>query len=387
MPVRNRKPDSTRPVMRWFWVIFGGGILLALLLSAAMLLFSAESGAALPKAAADLSAFDLLYLRAYLRLNYTALRAHSAAGDGVFEVTEGETATEICARLQQEAWVADADLVCNYLRYTGGDRLIGSGMFLIRGGQSAQEIADSLSSAETKIRTFTAFPGWRLEETAAALPAAGIPLTESEFLAAAAGRPDSGGGLSDLYAEIPSWATLEGFLLPGEYRVVPGDTADRVVERMLVNFSQSLPAGWMDAVHARGWTVYQAVTLASILQREAVREEEMPLIASVLYNRLNQGMRLQVDSTVQYAIGFQAGRGNWWATPLLDSDLGFDSPYNTYLYAGLPPGPICAPGLAALNAAAFPVSSNYLYFRAACDGSGRHNFSETYLQHLANACG
>jgi UPF0755 protein len=387
MSVRNGRPDPSIPVMRWFWAIFGGGVVLALVFSGAMLLFSAESGAALPKAARNLSAFDLLYLRAYLRLNYNSLRAPSAAGDGVFEVTEGETAMEICARLQQEAWVKDADLVCHYLRYTGGDRLIGSGLFLIRGGQSPQEIADSLSSNETKIRTFTAFAGWRLEEIAAALPAAGIPLTEAEFLAAASGRPNSSGGLADLFSEIPSWATLEGFLMPGEYRVVPGDTADRVVERMLVNFSQSLPAGWVEAVHARGWTVYQAVTLASIIQREAVLEEEMPLIASVLYNRLDQGMRLQADSTVQYAVGFQAGRGEWWATPLLDADLGYDSPYNTYLYDGLPPGPISAPGLAALNAAAFPVLSNYLYFRAACDGSGRHNFAETYLQHLANACG
>jgi UPF0755 protein len=388
MPRRKLKNNrAASPVMRWFWAIFAGGIVLALILSGAMLLLSAESGAALPKAAADLSTFDLLYLRAYLRLNYDALRAPSAAGDGVFEVYEGETATDICVRLKQEAWVADADLICNYLRYTGGDRRIGSGMFLIRGGQSPQQIADSLSSAETKIRTFTAFAGWRLEEIAAALPAAGIPLTPSEFLAAAYGRPNSSGGLTALYAEIPEWASLEGFLLPGAYRVVPGDTADRVVERMLVNFWQSLPAGWVEAVRARGWTVYQAVTLASIIQREAMLAEEMPLIASVLYNRLSQGMRLQADSTVQYAIGFQAGRGDWWATPLLDADLGFDSPYNTYLYAGLPPGPISSPGLEALNAAAFPVPSSYLYFRAACDGSGRHNFAETYLQHLANACG
>jgi UPF0755 protein len=129
------------------------------------------------------------------------------------------------------------------------------------------------------------------------------------------------------------------------------------------------------------------VTLASIIQRETLVEEEMPLMASVLYNRLAQGMRLQVDPTVQYAVGFQAGRGGWWVNPLLDADLALDSPFNTYLYYGLPPGPICSPSPAALEAVAYPLVSSYLYYRAACDGSGRHNFAETYLQHLSNACG
>jgi UPF0755 protein len=112
----------------------------------------------------------------------------------------------------------------------------------------------------------------------------------------------------------------------------------------------------------------------------------MPLIASVFFNRLQRNGKLETDPTVQYALGFQAGRGGWWAIPLTDSDFSIDSPYNTYLYYGLPPGPICNPGLPALQAVAFPAESSYLFFRAACDGSGRHNFAETDAQHDANAC-
>jgi UPF0755 protein len=260
-------------------------------------------------------------------------------------------------------------------------------MFLLRAGQNPRQIADSLSSGESKIRLLTVFAGWRQEEIADALPAAGISITPNDFLTAAGGRPDGDRGLAALYGEIPDWATLEGFLFPAEYRVVPGDTADQIVQRMVLNFRQSLPAGWQAAVPSRGLSVYQAVTLASIIQREAVLEEEMPLIASVYFNRLSQGKRLEADPTVQYALGFQADRGRWWTNPLWSADLGLDSPYNTYRNYGLPPGPICNPGSAALQAVAEPAQTSYLFFRAACDGSGRHNFAETYIQHLANACG
>ncbi|MBN1439900.1 MAG: endolytic transglycosylase MltG [Anaerolineales bacterium] len=387
MPRRNPNPKPELNAWKPFLGIFLSGIILSLIASCAVLLLSEDSGTPLPKPADDLSTLDLLYLRAYLRLHYDDLRSPSAPADGVFDVVEGETAAEICVRLEQQAWVHSADLVCNYLRYTGGDRRIGSGSFLIRAGQSPQQIADSLASAESKIRLFTLFAGWRLEETAEALPQSGIPMLPAEFLAAASGRPNSSGSLTALYAEIPSWANLEGFLLPGQYRLVPGDAAERLVERMAVNFWQSLSPGWIEAVRSRGLSVYQAVTMASIIEREAMLEEEMALIASVLYNRLAIDMRLQVDPTVQYALGFQTDRGGWWASPLRDADLGLDSPYNTYVFSGLPPGPICSPSMAALDAIAQPVPSGFYYYRAACDGSGRHNFAETYIQHLANACG
>jgi UPF0755 protein len=116
-----------------------------------------------------------------------------------------------------------------------------------------------------------------------------------------------------------------------------------------------------------------------------VVEDEMPLIASVFYNRLAVGWKLESDPTVQYALGYNEAQGTWWTNPLSAADLQVDSPY-TYVYSGLPPGPIANPGLAALKAVAFPAQTPYYYFRAACDGSGRHLFAETFDEHLGNAC-
>jgi UPF0755 protein len=106
----------------------------------------------------------------------------------------------------------------------------------------------------------------------------------------------------------------------------------------------------------------------------------------VFHNRLAAGMRLEADPTVQYAVGYDAASASWWKSPLTSADLAIDSPYNTYLYGGLPPGPIAAPGSAALQAVAFPSASNFYFFQAACDGSGVHVFATTYEEHLANNC-
>ena len=128
------------------------------------------------------------------------------------------------------------------------------------------------------------------------------------------------------------------------------------------------------------------MTLASIIQREAIVPEEQPTIASVFINRLVAGMPLETDPTIQYALGFNKGLNTWWKVPLSVDDLVVISPYNTYQNRGLPPGPICNPSLSALQAVANPAQTPYLYFRARCDNSHLHSFSETYQQHLNNGC-
>jgi UPF0755 protein len=110
------------------------------------------------------------------------------------------------------------------------------------------------------------------------------------------------------------------------------------------------------------------------------------MIASVFLNRLAIGMPLEADSTTQYARGFNPQQNTWWTNPLSRRDLQFDSPYNTYLYPGLPPGPIANPSLRALRAVAFPAQSPYYFFRATCDDSGKHDFSETFEEHLGKSC-
>jgi UPF0755 protein len=156
--------------------------------------------------------------------------------------------------------------------------------------------------------------------------------------------------------------------------------------RIPAQLALHLTADLRDGFARQGLDVYQAVTLASIVQREAVVPEERAQIASVFYNRLRSNMKLDSDPTVQYAVGFDLAQASWWTNPLSAAHLQIDSPYNTYLYTGLPPGPISNPSLSALQAVAFPAETPYYYFRARCDDSGLHDFSVTFEEHLQNGC-
>jgi UPF0755 protein len=155
-----------------------------------------------------------------------------------------------------------------------------------------------------------------------------------------------------------------------------------MLERFESNLSPEIQGGFEN----QGLTIYQAIIMASIVEREAIDEEEMPLIASVFHNRLEADMNLASDPTIQYALGYNESQLTWWTNPLSLENLQIDSPYNTYIYPGLPPTPIANPGLKALRSVAFPAQTPYYYFRALCDGSKKHAFAETYEEHLGNAC-
>lgn len=169
--------------------------------------------------------------------------------------------------------------------------------------------------------------------------------------------------------------TLEGYLFPDTYDVTGTETTQQTMERMIRRFSEVV---WQDLFKEKpsrnGLTLHQAVTLASLVEGEARVPSERPLIAGVLLNRIRKGMLLQCDATVQYALGDRHAR-------LLERDLKIDNPYNTYLYPGLPPGPIGNPGRASIEAALRPAASPYLFYVAKGDGS--HVFTRTYSEHLA----
>jgi UPF0755 protein len=168
---------------------------------------------------------------------------------------------------------------------------------------------------------------------------------------------------------------LEGFLFPDTYSVTRSTSARQIVETMLANFRRHFTADLRERAHAHGLSLRDTVTLASIVQKETALPREATLIAGIYWNRLHRGMRLQADPTVAYALQVA---GQWGGT-LYRSDYGFESDYNTYLHAGLPPGPICNPGLAALKAASDPAATDFLYFVA--DGTGGHRFSRTFEEH------
>jgi UPF0755 protein len=171
---------------------------------------------------------------------------------------------------------------------------------------------------------------------------------------------------------------LEGFLFPETYALPRRTTASKLVHQMNEAFQHALTPELRAAAQARGLTIPQLATLASIVEKETGNPEERPLVASVYENRLRIGMPLQCDPTVIYALEL-AGR---WDGNIRRDDLSYDSPYNTYRYPGLPPGPIASPGLASLDAVVHPAESEYLYFVSRNDGS--HVFSKTLAEHSQN---
>jgi UPF0755 protein len=302
-----------------------------------------------------------------------------AGGAQLFVIEPGESVLSISSRLEQNGLIHNASTFRAYLLWTGLDTIIQSGTYRLSPAQTGRDIAQALKSTTLIEVTFSVLPGWRMEEIAASLPTSGLEITPDAFLATA----NTPGVFPDL---IPPGAPAEGFLYPDRYILPRTTTVEQLVSSLVVGFRSHIPAEFPAVFAGHGLTLYQGVTLASIIQREAMVEEEMPLIASVFYNRLAVGMKLQTDPTVQYALGYNAAQGTWWTNPLKGDDMQIDSPYNTYRYAGLPPGPISNPSLAALTAAAFPAESPYYYFQAKCDGSGLHNFSESFEQHQQYYC-
>ncbi|OGL14782.1 MAG: hypothetical protein A3F92_10215 [Candidatus Rokubacteria bacterium RIFCSPLOWO2_12_FULL_71_22] len=177
--------------------------------------------------------------------------------------------------------------------------------------------------------------------------------------------------LRSLGVEAPS---LEGYLFPDTYQMVRGMRPEEILARMVQRLRAKLAPDLLARAAARGLTLHQLLTFASIVEREAVVPDEQRLISAVFWNRLRLGMPLQADPTVQYAVGKER-------RALTRADLQADSPYNTYRHAGLPPGPIASPGLAALEAVLDPAPVKYLYFVAKDDR--RHHFSSTVEQHNA----
>ncbi|MFA5837118.1 MAG: endolytic transglycosylase MltG [Bellilinea sp.] len=298
-----------------------------------------------------------------------------------FTITPGESVNSVGLRLEQAGLVNNAAAFRLYLIYSGLDTNLQAGDYDLSPAWNTLELAQKLQDSTPLEVTFVILPGWRAEEIAASLQTSGLSIQSDEFLVAVYNPP-----VEILDALGIQAGSLEGFLFPGEYRLLRTTNLNGLLRVLAIEFNAHLTAELRAGFEQHGLDLQQAVILASIVQREAMVAEESPMIASVFYNRLDAGIKLDSDPTVQYALGFNQGQATWWTNPLSLADLETFSAYNTYQNAGLPPGPISNPGLAALQAVAFPADSPYYYFRARCDGSGMHNFAVSFEEHLQNAC-
>jgi UPF0755 protein len=323
-----------------------------------------------------------LAIRLYLEANAAALEAETANADTAsvtFEVAAGETASDVATRLVEANLVRNATAFRMLMRYYGIDRNIEAGRFQLSPAMSAEAIARALMSSSADETGLVSLEGWRMEQTGDAVA---LAFGEGDEFLRIAG--------SEASTLLPDWVrapagtlSVEGFLFPNTYRFSPDASGADIVGAMLEEFASQFGEASRQRAAQIGITPYEVVTLASIVEREAVAPDERPLIAAAFLNRVKLGMRLEADPTVQYALGRQADTGRWWKVPLLGADITDTvSPYNTYLTAGLPPGPICSPGRASIEAVLWPADVDYLYFVAKGDGS--HAFTASFDEHLAN---
>jgi UPF0755 protein len=253
---------------------------------------------------------------------------------------------------------------------TGTQRELKAGEYRFTTLASAKDVARKLARGDVFLRPVTFPEGLSLKEMAS--------IYQSRGLGTAAAFLDAAKDTTAIRALDPQAKDLEGYLFPNTYNVPRKMSANALVRQMANAFVRVYGQTVQKDVEAHGGSLREIVTLASIVEKEAAKPEERPIVAAVYRNRLRIGMGLQCDPTVIYALE-KAGRYNG---NLTKADLKFDSPYNTYKYAGLPPGPIASPGRASLEAAAQPASVDYLYFVSRNDGT--HVFATTLAEHNRN---
>jgi UPF0755 protein len=292
-------------------------------------------------------------------------------------VEPGAGPKEIGALLADAGVVRSARLFEVLVGLTGLQGALEAGDYEFDRGLPAIEVVQRIADGRTASRSVTIPEGLRLEEVGELLEVNGI-VDKDEFLAAL----DPALYAEPFLGQLPP-SGLEGFIFPARYEFNRETDAQTVVATMLRGFTDNVYNGVQ--FEGQALTLAEVVTLASIIEREATVAEENATIASVFLNRLRVGIPLQADPTVQYALTADVnnvGLYGWWKAGVTLDDLRFDSPYNTYVNAGLPPGPIANPGVDTIEAVVRPAATNYLFFVSRNDGT--HVFAETLEEHLRN---
>lgn len=288
----------------------------------------------------------------------------------LIQIPPGSSTKQIAEVLYEHGLIKKDFIFILYARITGYDTQFQAGTYLLQDSMSLPEIVEKLSRGEVQVVSVTIPEGYTVEQIAEVLSAKGL-VEKNEFLRLAKEGDFAYPFLSR--REGVKYA-LEGYLFPDTYLISPQSSAEEIIQMMLKRFQQVYDESARLKAKEMGLTDQEVITIASLIEKEAKIEKDRRLISGVIYNRLEQGMKLQIDATIQYILGQPKAR-------LTYRDLEINSPYNTYQISGLPPGPIASPGKAAIEAALNPERTNYLYYVAKSDGS--HVFSETLEDHNA----
>ncbi|MGH9411923.1 MAG: endolytic transglycosylase MltG [Vicinamibacterales bacterium] len=293
-----------------------------------------------------------------------------SAGEQFVEIPPGAGTVTIARRLADAGVVRDVNSFRVALWLDGKARHLQAGEYRFDHPVSARDVADKIARGEVYVRPITFPEGLTVKQMAAEFEAKQFG-AGADFIAAAKNAALIG-------ALDPEAHDLHGYLFPDTYALPRKETAAQLVARMVTDFQKAVTPEMLDAIAARELSIHQWVTLASIVEKETGNPSERSLVAAVYLNRLKLGMALQCDPTVIFALD----RAGLYDGNLTRANLRFDSPYNTYRYRGLPPGPIASPGRASLIAAAHPADVPYLYFVA--KGDGTHAFASTLAEHNRN---
>lgn len=275
-----------------------------------------------------------------------------------FVVSPGEGVRSIADRLQKDELIRSSVAFFLYVRAMGYDNILQAGEFRLNPSMSMTDITENLTHGSIDIWV-TIPEGWRNAQIAQQI-SKDLSIPEAEFLKEA----------------------KEGYMFPDTYLVPKDATAAGVAALFHENFSKKVTPGMIAQAEARGLSLDELVIVASLVEREARLAEDRPLVASVILNRLDQDMKLDIDATIQYALGYQPAEKVWWKKDLTVDDLVMEHPYNTYKIPGLPPGPIANPGLAAIQAVINAPSNDYIFYLA--DSKGKSHFARTLEEHNAN---
>lgn len=289
-------------------------------------------------------------------------------GGKTFYVSRGQSFTEIVDSLQAQGIIRNRGFFTTVARVYGGTSRLQVGKYNFESGVSNSKVYLTLRDGIGNLPVLVTIPEGSRPRTVARIFARQMGTDSARFMQ---------------LVHDPAFAqqlgidarSLEGYLLPETYALRWGQTEEDLVRELVDAFQEFFTDSLKERAQELGWTVHQAVTFASIVEGEAILDEERPIIAGVYHNRLRLGMRLEADPTIQFLFGDGPRR-------VLYSDLRMDSPYNTYRYAGLPPGPVNNPGKRSILASLYPATHGLLFFVA--NGSGGHWFSSSYAEHLQN---
>jgi len=285
----------------------------------------------------------------------------------VFEVEKGQTAKEIALNLKKNGIIKKRWPFLVGYRIFFSAQSLKAGEYAIAIPDSPKNILQALSEGSVYLHSITIPEGLIIQEIAGLLDSEGFA-AKQDFLQDVAETSL----ISSLDKDAPN---LEGYLFPETYRFAKGTPSEEIVAAMVFQFTKVFAQEWIERAVELGMSIRDIVTLASLIEKETSLREEKKIISAVFHNRLKIGMKLDCDPTIIYVLKLE-GR---FKDRLRTRDLKYDSPFNTYLYSGLPPGPIANPGRGSLQAALYPTDEKFLYFVSKNDGS--HHFSQTFREH------